>query len=85
MPQVPILDPGIHVQPGYAPYDSGMADAVFIHDISGKPFVGQVRTHPSLLPPVHLALQVFPSWAGRDREAALLLSRRLARRCLHAR
>ncbi len=44
MPQVPILDPGIHVQPGYAPYDSGMADAVFIHDISGKPFMGQVRT-----------------------------------------
>lgn len=40
--QVPILDPGIHVKPGYAPYDSGIQQGVFMRDISGQPFVGQV-------------------------------------------
>ncbi len=82
MPQVPILDPGIHVQPGYAPYDSGMADAVFIHDISGKPFMGQVHTHPPHLPPFQLAVRPFPR--ARHCHAAVLLYRRLARCCMHA-
>ncbi len=39
---VPILDPPIHVQPGYAAYDSGIADDVFLKDITGRPFTGQV-------------------------------------------
>ncbi len=43
-PQVPILDPGIHVKPGYAPYDSGIKQGVFMRDLTGQPFVGQVRT-----------------------------------------
>ena len=45
--QVPILDPGIHVKPGYAPYDSGIQQGVFMRDISGQPFVGQVRMDAS--------------------------------------
>ena len=39
---VPILDPPIHVQPGYAAYDTGIADDVFLKDITGRPFLGQV-------------------------------------------
>ena len=39
---VPILDPCIHIRKGYAPYDSGIAQDVFIKDITGKPYVGQV-------------------------------------------
>ena len=40
---VPILDPEIHVRQGYAAYDSGIAKDVFIKDITGRPYVGQVR------------------------------------------
>ena len=39
---VPILDPPIHVSPGYPAYDSGIANDVFLKDITGRPFVGQV-------------------------------------------
>ena len=41
---VPILDPSIHVNRGYAAYDSGIARDVFVKDITGRPYVGQVRT-----------------------------------------
>ena len=40
---VPILDPEIHVRKGYAAYDSGIANDVFVKDITGRPYVGQVR------------------------------------------
>lgn len=43
MPQVPILDPGIHVKPGYTPYDSGIKQGAFMRDLTGQPFVGQVQ------------------------------------------
>ena len=43
MRQVPILNPGIHNRQGYVPYDQGLAQDVFIKDITGKPYVGQVR------------------------------------------
>ena len=39
---VPILDPSIHVNKGYAAYDSGIARDVFVKDITGHPYVGQV-------------------------------------------
>ena len=39
---VPILDPNIHVNKGYAAYDSGIARDVFVKDITGHPYVGQV-------------------------------------------
>lgn len=38
---VPILDPGIHIRAGYAPYDSGVAQDVFLRDISGGYYIGQ--------------------------------------------
>ena len=40
---VPILDSPIHIQPGYAPYDSGIAQDVFMKDLTGRPYVGQVK------------------------------------------
>ena len=40
---VPILDPPIHIRKGYEPYDSGIKEDIFMKDISGKPYVGQVR------------------------------------------
>ncbi|KAK9808029.1 hypothetical protein WJX73_006288 [Symbiochloris irregularis] len=39
---VPILDPPIHIQPGYTPYDTGLAQDVFIKDITGQPYVGEL-------------------------------------------
>jgi hypothetical protein len=51
---VPILDPPIHVSPGYAAYDSGIADDVFLKDITGRPFVGQVPYFGSLIVLHHL-------------------------------
>jgi alpha-glucosidase (family GH31 glycosyl hydrolase) len=40
--QAPILNPQIHIKQGYATYDQGIAADVFIKDVSGRPFVGQV-------------------------------------------
>ena len=40
---VPILDSPIHIQPGYAPYESGIAQDVFMKDLTGRPYVGQVK------------------------------------------
>lgn len=39
---VPILDPNIHVNKGYAAYDSGIARDVFVKDMTGHPYAGQV-------------------------------------------
>ncbi|EIE19743.1 hypothetical protein COCSUDRAFT_31111 [Coccomyxa subellipsoidea C-169] len=39
---VPILDPNIHIRKGYAPYDSGIKQDIFMKDVSGKPYVGQL-------------------------------------------
>ncbi|CAL8465181.1 g4716 [Coccomyxa elongata] len=38
----PIINPQIHIRPGYSAYDTGIAESVFIKDISGKPYVGQL-------------------------------------------
>lgn len=46
--QVPILDPQIHIQHGYAPYDQGIAQGVFIMDMTGQPYNGQARLHDGL-------------------------------------
>ena len=43
--QVPILDPQIHIQQGYAPYDQGISQDIFIKDMTGQPYNGQARTH----------------------------------------
>ena len=39
---VPILDPFIHLAPGYAAYQNGVEADAFIKDVSGKPYIGQV-------------------------------------------
>lgn len=39
---VPIVDPGIKVDPGYPAYDQGLAAHAFITDATGQPFLGQV-------------------------------------------
>lgn len=40
---VPILDPPIHIKENYGAYDSGIASGVFVKDITGRPYAGQVR------------------------------------------
>lgn len=40
---VPIVDPGIAVKPGYAPYEAGLAQEVFVKDVTGQPYLGAVR------------------------------------------
>lgn len=39
---VPIVDPAIKVEPGYAPYDSGTRDDVWMRDATGQPLLGRV-------------------------------------------
>ena len=39
---VPILDPGIPLLPGYAPYEDGLKRGVFIADVTGQPYIGEV-------------------------------------------
>ena len=43
---VPIVDPGIKVDPGYPAYDQGLASKAFITDVTGNPFLGQVVLQP---------------------------------------
>ena len=40
--QFPIVDPQTHIRQGYPPHDSGILEDVFIKDVTGQPFVGQV-------------------------------------------
>ena len=47
---VPILDPPIHIKPGYAAYDTGIAQDVFVKDITGGNYVGQVFARRASLP-----------------------------------
>lgn len=39
---VPILDPGIPLLPGYAPYEDGLKRDIFIVDVTGQPYIGEV-------------------------------------------
>lgn len=39
---VPIIDPGIMVYPGYEAYDRGVKEDLFIKDLKGNNFLGQV-------------------------------------------
>ena len=43
--QVPILDPQIHIQQGYAPYDQGIQQGIFIKDMTGQPYNGQASLY----------------------------------------
>ena len=39
---VPIVDPGIKVDPGYPAYGKGIQAKAFVTDFTGKPYLGQV-------------------------------------------
>ena len=41
---VPIVEPVVHIQPGYSVYDTGKAEGVFVNDVTGNPYVGQVSS-----------------------------------------
>jgi hypothetical protein len=45
---VPILDPGIKTDPGYAAYDAGVAEDGLVKSVDGAPYVGQVWAGPAL-------------------------------------
>ena len=47
---VPIVDPGIMVTAGYTAYEEGMAADVFIRDIKGGYYLGQVWPGPTYFP-----------------------------------
>lgn len=39
----PIFNPGISVSKGYRAYEEGTAQGVWIKDVNGNPYIGQVR------------------------------------------
>ncbi len=39
---VPILDPGIPLLPGYKPYEDGIKRNIFLRDVTGSPYIGEV-------------------------------------------
>ena len=47
---VTIVDPGIMVYDGYNAYDEGMKKDVFIKDLTGSPYLGQVWPGPTYFP-----------------------------------
>ena len=34
----------MHIRQGYAPYDMGIKEDVFIKDVTGSPYIGQVSS-----------------------------------------
>ena len=42
MKYVVIVDPGIKAEKGYPAYDRGMKADIFIKDVTGQPYLGQV-------------------------------------------
>lgn len=61
---ITIVDPGIMVYEGYDAYDQGMKQDVFIKDITGKPYLGQVWPGPTYFPDfLHPNAQVCPAIA----------------------
>ena len=51
---VPIVEPVVHVKQGYATYDSGIAEDVFVKDVRGDPYLGQVAPSAACLLTVHV-------------------------------
>lgn len=46
---MPILDPVVHISTNYSPYHTGLAAGVFIRDLTGEPYIGEVGTLTSSL------------------------------------
>ena len=47
---LPIIDPGIMVAPGYEAYERGLKEELFVKDISGGNYLGQVWPGPTYFP-----------------------------------
>jgi alpha-glucosidase (family GH31 glycosyl hydrolase) len=47
---VPIIDPGIYIQNGYEAYDRGISEGLFVKDLSGGYYLGQVWPGPTYFP-----------------------------------
>ncbi|MCL5677120.1 MAG: glycoside hydrolase family 31 protein [Firmicutes bacterium] len=47
---VPIIDPGVKAEPGFAVYDEGLARRAFIEEAPGRPHVGEVWPGPAVFP-----------------------------------
>eukprot|EP01034_Spumella_vulgaris_P029295 gene29295-36320_t len=47
---VPIIDPGIMVAPGYEAYERGLKEELFVKDVSGGNYLGQVWPGPTFFP-----------------------------------
>ncbi|KAL4448263.1 hypothetical protein ABPG75_005482 [Micractinium tetrahymenae] len=67
---VPIVDPGIKVDPGYAPYDEGLKEDVFMRGVDGRPYLGWVWPGACHFPDFFLprAQQYFTRQLARHRE-----------------
>ncbi len=68
---VPILDPGVKVEPGYAVCDGGLRAGVFCLNPAGKPFVGFVWPGHTHMPDFSRA-ETREWWAGHVRDFAAL-------------
>lgn len=47
---VPIIDPGIMVYSGYDAYESGIEEDIFVKDVRGNYYLGQVWPGPTYFP-----------------------------------
>jgi len=47
----PIFNPGISTSKGYRAYEEGTSEGIWIKDVNGKPYIGQVRLHSAVWPP----------------------------------
>ena len=75
---VPIVDPGIKIDPGYPAYDRGLKGKVFVNDLTGNPYVGQVNA-AFVIRCCVIAVAVLRStcaWLGMLLMSILLLGRR---------
>ena len=45
---VPIIDPVIHIAANYSPYSSGVNAGIFMRDLTGSPYVGEVSVAAQL-------------------------------------
>lgn len=68
---IPILDPGVKVEPGYFACDGGLKEGVFCLTPSGKPYVGFVWPGKTYMPDYSLA-KTREWWAGHVKKFAEL-------------
>lgn len=47
---IPIIDPGIKIDPDYDAYNDGLRDDVYLKDVTGEPYVGSVWPGPVHFP-----------------------------------